>query len=193
MFMIPLGLVIAVSTRVGNELGAGNAASARRATGCAMGLALAVTAANGGILFGFRDAFARSFVPPANESLYALVNSFVPYLLAYHVLDGLCEVVNGAFEGMGRQQLAFPVILVSHFAIGIPVSVVLGFRCGLGVVGLIIGRVVGKTINTVVFLALIARTDWDLECERAARLVEESGAAADGGRGESAPLLADAP
>ena len=54
-------------------------------------------------------------------------------------------------------------------------------------------RSVGEYVNILGNKLPKYRTDWDLECERAARLVEESGAAADGGRGESAPLLADAP
>lgn len=184
MFMIPLGIVIAVSTRVGNELGAGNPGNAKRSTACAMALALSVTTANGAVLFGFRDHFAQAFVPRSNEHLYALVSSFVVPLIGYHMLDGVSEAINGAFEGMGRQNFAFPVIILCHFIIGIPVSVVLGFHYQLGVSGLVMGRLVGKALQTVVFVAMIARTDWDVECDRANQSVSETR-----GADESTPLL----
>lgn len=40
LFMLPLGVGVAVSVRVGNLIGAGNAAAAKRATGVAVGLAI---------------------------------------------------------------------------------------------------------------------------------------------------------
>ena len=168
LFMVPLGVVIAVSARVGNEIGAGNPSTARRATVVAVALSTTVSLIDSTALILGRDIFASSFT---NDSeLASMLSSVVFGLALYHIIDGYCEAIVGSLEGCGRQAMMAPVVVFSHYAVGIPVSCFLGFYRHLGIVGLVTGRVCGKACQAIIITVMGLRTDFREECRRAERL-----------------------
>ncbi len=68
---------------------------------------------------------------------------------------------------LGHQSDASIWTVISFFPVGIGTSWLLGFHFGLGAMGLMLGRVVGKLANVLSLLVLVVRTDFQEECELA--------------------------
>ena len=68
---------------------------------------------------------------------------------------------------LGHQSDASLWTVISFFPVGIGTSWLLGFHFGLGAMGLMLGRVVGKLANVLSLLILVVRTDFQEECELA--------------------------
>ena len=68
---------------------------------------------------------------------------------------------------LGHQSDASLWTVISFFPVGIGTSWLLGFHFGLGAMGLMLGRVLGKLANVLSLLVLVVRTDFQEECELA--------------------------
>ena len=64
-------------------------------------------------------------------------------------------------------------MIIAYYVIGVPVSYICGFTLKMGIVGLIIGRVVGKVIQLIFYSILVIRTDWDEQVERAQDIMRQ--------------------
>ena len=72
----------------------------------------------------------------------------------FQVFDGIQGVGAGVLRGAGETRFTFFANMVGHYAIGLPLSLVLGFGLKLGIVGIWWGLCAGLTS---VALALLWR------------------------------------
>jgi MATE family multidrug resistance protein len=140
-FMVPLGVSAAAAVRVGHAVGAGDIARSRHAARIAYLL--------GG---GFMMTTALLFLtlPRQLASLYgndaaviAIAASLIPVAGVFQVVDGLQAVGAGVLRGLGDARVPLIAMLTGYWAIGVPVSVWLGFKTAMGPVGLWWGFVAG--------------------------------------------------
>lgn len=154
-FMVPLGLGMAATIRVGVAAGAGRLADARQAGFVAMGVSLAFISlvAVGMALFGRQIAglyFGENAA--ANAEVVALASTFLLVAAAFQVFDAL--QVTGAMALRGLKDAKWPMWLAggSYWLAGAPTCVMLGFGFhmqGLGVwIGLAFGLAVAATAMT---------------------------------------------
>ena len=87
LFMIPLGLSVASSTRVGNELGANAPESARRAAGVALLVALPLQLLQALSFFFARRVAGNLF--SNDEAVVCAVAAILPVLCAATIGDAL--------------------------------------------------------------------------------------------------------
>ncbi|PIA36613.1 hypothetical protein AQUCO_03300073v1 [Aquilegia coerulea] len=127
--MITYGFSAAVSTRVSNELGAGNADRAKNAVAVTLKLsiflALAVVLC---LLFGhnlWASAFTNS---PVIMKDFA---SMTPFLAISMLFDSVQVVLSGVARGCGWQVFAAWTNLVAFYVIGMPIAVFTGFKLQL--------------------------------------------------------------
>ena len=99
----PGGLRVAVSSRVGQALGAGEADAARRTWRAAMLLVLAWSALPAAVLLGAPAAVASIFT--SDSHVIELLARLAPVLTTYVTLDAVLAVLAGALTGCGRQGL----------------------------------------------------------------------------------------
>ena len=159
-------LLSATATRTGSFLGAGRAASARRTVVAGSFTLLALSLAVSLVLLGFRRGVARLFA--TEPDLIDLLAELAFPLAAYYMLQAPALGLMGCMTGCGRQWDASMWTVVAFFPIGLGASWLLGFRLGLGAMGLMLGRVVGKLAHVLSLLYLVVcRTDFRVECERA--------------------------
>ena len=148
-FMIPLGISMAVSVRVSKELGAGHADRARRAARVGVVLTLMTTVIVGLLLVSFRHSVGSAFTRDAE--LVDFVASLIPFLMLYHVGDGLCSALSGVLSGSGQQSHGAICVVFSYFVVGVPISYAFAFgKLGIprmGVLGLVLGRLAGKVFS----------------------------------------------
>ncbi|KAG0481093.1 hypothetical protein HPP92_011951 [Vanilla planifolia] len=169
MYTVPMALAACVSTRVGNELGAGRPARARVSAMVALGCALVIGAVNVVWTVAFRDMWTRLFTE--DSAVAGLVAAAMP-------LIGLCELGNrpqttgcGVLRGTARPVIGARINLLSFYLVGTPVAVGLAFGLGIGFGGLWYGLLTAQMVCVVsVLLVVLARTDWEGEALRARKL-----------------------
>jgi MATE family multidrug resistance protein len=190
-YMVSFAVGTAVSTRVAQALGAGNERAAKRSARVALSGVALLNAALAAVLFSARHAVPRFFAPPSEgegggddeHEVAAMTASVVPAICLTMLLDGQNATLSGALRGAGRQGLGALLGLVCYWLVGVPLSVLFGFRARLGVVGLWAGAACGAALQAVLLHAYFwgGRLDWRKEVKRARRRLVRSGGGGGGG------------
>ncbi|URE21764.1 Multidrug and toxin extrusion protein [Musa troglodytarum] len=169
MYTVPMALAACVSTRVGNELGAGRPKRAKMAALVALGCAVVIGVIHVVWTSIFREQWARLFT--ADASVLRLAAAALPLL-------GLCELGNcpqttgcGVLRGTARPAVGARINLLSFYLVGAPVAVGLAFQLRVGFGGLWYGLLTAQAVCVVLVLAVVLlRTDWQVEALRAKKL-----------------------
>ncbi|KAL6224798.1 hypothetical protein ACLB2K_003653 [Fragaria x ananassa] len=165
IYQFPISLNQAVSTRVGNELGADMPKRALMASVVALACAIFTGIISMSFMIGMRNVWGRMFTSdPAIISLVALVLPVV----------GLCELGNcpqttvcGVLRGCARPTLAAYINFGSFYGVGLPAALVLGFGLKLGLLGLCLGLLAAQMVCFGIMVVALLRTDWDEQADRA--------------------------
>lgn len=144
-FMIPLGLGMAATVRVGIAAGGGDIHSARRAGIAAMGLAVGFIALCGAGMALFGRQIAGLYFgagSPSDADVIALAARFLQVAAAFQVFDAL-QVV-GALSLRGLKDARAPMVIAgaSYWLVGAPLCLVLGLGLHMGGMGIWIGLAV---------------------------------------------------
>lgn len=157
-YMITYGLSAAASTRVSNELGAGNPERAKHAMNVTLKLSL---------LLGFCFVLALGFghniwIQFFSDSsiIKEEFASVTPLLSLSILLDAIQGVLSGVTRGCGWQHLAVYINLASFYLIGLPISCLLGFKTNLQYKGLWIGLICGLLCQSVTLFLFTRRAKW---------------------------------
>lgn len=152
-FMVPLGLGAAAAVLVGRAVGRGDMAEARRAARTALWIGAAFMAAMGLAFVVWPGRMARLY--SSEGAVVQLAAALLPIAGVFQIFDGLQAVAAGILRGAGDMHAALRANLVGFWLIGMPLSIWLGFRTGLGARGLWWGLVAGLGVVAVV---LVVRT-----------------------------------
>ena len=164
-FMVPLGLGLAASVRVGWAVGAGNHGALRTTVGAALGTGAAVMSAFMIVFLCLPEVLARQF-GPHGEAL-AVAATLIPIAGVFQIGDGLQVVAIGCLRGLGDVRSPLWANVVGFWLVGLPLGCWFAYGCGAGPAGLWWGLVVGLFV--VAGLLLLALR-WRL-LERRERLV----------------------
>ncbi|XP_048318288.2 protein DETOXIFICATION 12-like isoform X1 [Ziziphus jujuba] len=172
LYTIPFGLGAAASTRVSNELGAGNPQAARIATCAVMFLAVAETSIVSTTLFFTRRIFGYTF---SNEKeVVDYVTKMAPLVCLNVIFDSLQGVLSGVARGCGWQHIGAYINLSAFYLCGIPVAAILGFWYQLRGEGLWIGIQLGSFMQTVLLSLVTISTDWEKQANKARERIVDS-------------------
>ncbi|XP_058212490.1 protein DETOXIFICATION 55 [Rhododendron vialii] len=169
MYTLPSALSQSVSTRVGNELGAGRPGKASLATMVATGLA--ILASTLGLLWTTlgREAWGRFFTKD---------NEVLELTMAVLPIIGLCELANcpqttccGVLRGSAKPSVGACINFYSFYLVGMPVAIVLAFVWRLGFLGLCYGLLAAQVACLISMFTVIYKTDWGKESLKAKDLV----------------------
>lgn len=140
-FMAAVGVAQASAVLVGQAVGAGDSARARRSAGA--GLLFA-----GGMMTLFGITFLS--IPTTLAQIYStdlvvvgLASTLIPVAGIFQVFDGVQTVASGVLRGVGDTLAPMVVNLMGFWLIGLPISLYLGFRAGFGPLGLWWGMAAG--------------------------------------------------
>ena len=142
-FMIPLGLSIAISARVGNAMGRNNSLEARFRGFVGVGISILFMIVTASILFLFPRGITSIYTadPEVTEIAIQLL-----YMAAiFQISDGLQVSGYGALRGLKDTKIPMVVNLIAYWVIGIPTAYLLGFTYNLGAPGFWIGLIAGLT------------------------------------------------
>ncbi|WOK99921.1 protein DETOXIFICATION 12-like [Canna indica] len=158
LYCIPFGVSCAASTRVSNELGAGNPRGAQLVVRVSMFIAISEAALVSGALLAMRRILGYAY--SNEEEVVNYVAEMVP-LVSYSVItDNLQAVLSGIARGSGWQHLGAYINLGAFYLVGIPVAIVLGFLVHLGGRGMWIGIMCGTTTQAILFVLITIFANW---------------------------------
>lgn len=141
VFMIPLGVGMATTVRVGTAVGAADFAEARRRGWIGIGLGGVNATSNAALMLLFAGPIARLYTRDETIARYAA--HFLVLAAAFQVFDGLQGTTSGALRGFKDTRLPMLVTLCAYWVVGLPVGGVLAFLCGYGADGLWYGLSAG--------------------------------------------------
>jgi MATE family multidrug resistance protein len=157
IFMIPLGLGVAATIRIGHELGAGRPAAARRAGFVALASSLLFGLLAAGVLATSNEAIVGLFT---NEIDVARRGSqLILFVALYVIVDNAQATTIGALRGYKDTRIPMLVALLGYWGIALPLGATLGFGWigePMGVYGFWIGLATGLA---TVAIPLVWRLD----------------------------------
>ena len=155
LFMVPLGIGMAATVRVGHAVGRRDGEAVKRAGWVALWLGVALAAALTIAVMFWRFAIAKLFFGDATtHGATELTAALLLVGATYFVTDAIQTIVAGALRGLNDTRVPLLLAAVSYWLVGFPLACLLGFRTGLGAVGVWIGLSCGTAIYA---LALILR------------------------------------
>lgn len=137
-FMVPLAVAQAANVRVGNRVGAGDAAGARRAGLVAIGLAAVTEAMAAAVLVVAPGTLAGFYIDPAlpaNAEATATAISLLAIAAVFQVSDGMQSAAAGALRGLGDTRVPFVLAAVGYWGVGFPAAWWMTVRAGAGAAG----------------------------------------------------------
>ncbi|KAK7280397.1 hypothetical protein RJT34_25461 [Clitoria ternatea] len=177
LYSIPLGIAAAASTRVSNELGAGNPHAAGVAVLAAMSTTVIQTSVISGTLFACRHIFGYIF---SNEKdVVDYVTIMAPLVCISVILDSIQGVLSGIARGCGWQHIGVYVNLGAFYLCGIPAAAALAFWVKLRTKGLWIGIQCGAFVQTVLLSAITICINWEQQAIKARKRLYDGQFSAD--------------
>jgi len=143
-FMIPLGLAMAITVRVGNAVGRGDAQGVRYAGFCGIGLALLTQVVSASLMLGLPHLIAALYTRDA--AVIALATQLIVLAGVFQFSDGIQVASNGALRGLKDTRVPMAMTLFAYWVIGMPFGWWLAFRQGLGARGMWMGLVAGLSV-----------------------------------------------
>jgi MATE family multidrug resistance protein len=134
LFMIPLGVGLATTVRVGDAIGAGDAALATHRGRTGMMLALVNAASNSLIMIVAGGVLVRLYTDQAEVGAQAM--RFLLLAAAFQFFDGLQVASNGALRGIKDTRVPMLITVGAYWLVGFPVMWLLSTRTALGASGI---------------------------------------------------------
>lgn len=154
IFMVPLGISMALTVRIGEAFGAKNFPAMRPivASGWVMGLAFSVVSASA---FAFLNReLAGLFVKEAD--VLAMAASLLVVAAAFQFCDAMQIIASGALRGLDDVHGPAWIAFGAYWVVSIPLGWALAHPLQLGVTGMWWGITAGLTITAI----LLGRRIW---------------------------------
>ncbi|MED6136461.1 Protein DETOXIFICATION 12 [Stylosanthes scabra] len=134
VYCIPYGIGAAASTRISNELGAGNPEAARIVVIAGMCLAMMEASVVSATLFFCRNIFGYVF--SSEKEVVDYLTVMAPLVCLSVIFDSMHGFLSGVARGCGWQHLGVYVNLGAFYLCGIPAAATLAFWVKLKGIGL---------------------------------------------------------
>jgi MATE family multidrug resistance protein len=155
LFMIPFGIALAATVRVGQEAGRKNPAGARLAGFVAMGLAFGFMIVMTVLVMLFRIELPSFFMDSRMNDAGQIV-SIASWLLVigatFFVADGVQTAMAGALRGLNDTKIPMLFAAFSFWGVGFGALYVLAFPLGYGVTGVWAGFTIGLIVYCVLLV-----------------------------------------
>jgi len=150
-FMIPLGIGLAATVRVGMAAGAGDAIAARRAGFTAIAMAALFMCCAALVLLLWPREIASLWLPdiPENADVLALAVSYLAVAAAFQLVDGIQVAASMSLRGLKDARGPMWLAGASYWLAGAPMCLILAFPLGLKGFGIWLGLAFGLLVAAV--------------------------------------------
>jgi MATE family multidrug resistance protein len=148
LFMVPFGISMAATVRVGHAVGRHDAAATRRAGFTAIALGAGFMAVMVLVIVAFRHDIPLLFLGAASstaeaEATVALAATLLAFGSTFFVVDGVQTIAAGALRGLNDTRVPLLFAALSFWVVGFATSYTLAFLARMEAVGIWIGFTVG--------------------------------------------------
>jgi multidrug resistance protein, MATE family len=159
LFMVPFGISMAATVRVGQAFGRSDAGAVKRAGLVAALLGVAMVAALTLAVIASRYAIARLFFGSAEntEAAVALTATLLLVGATFFIADGIQTIAAGALRGMNDTRVPLLFAVISYWLVGFTAACVLGFQTAFGAVGIWIGLSCGTAVYATLLVLRFRR------------------------------------
>lgn len=150
MFMVPLGLASAVTTRVGNALGRGEPEAARYAGLIGLFIVLFTQTLSAASMLLVPEFIVRIYTDDA--AITAIAVSLLFFSAIFQYADGIQICAAGALRGLKDTLVPMFINTLSYLLIGLSLGYYLTFNKAMGPAGMWIGMIAGLSFGAVLLL-----------------------------------------
>ena len=155
LFMVPFGISLAATVRVGHAVGRRDPVAVRRAGFSAIALGAAFMLATTLIVIALRNVIPVMFLGgdgPANAATERLAGTLLLVGATFFVTDAVQGVAAGALRGLNDTRVPMLFAAISFWLIGYTSAYLLAFSAGFGAVGIWIGFSLGVATFAVLLV-----------------------------------------
>jgi MATE family, multidrug efflux pump len=155
LFMVPFGISLAATVRVGHAVGRRDPAAVRRAGFGAIALGAAFMLATTLIVIALRDVIPLMFLGgggPADAATAALAATLLLVGATFFVTDAVQGIAAGALRGLNDTRVPMLFAAISFWLVGFTSAYLLAFSAGFGAVGIWIGFSLGVATFAVLLV-----------------------------------------
>lgn len=148
MFMVPFGISMAATTRVGHAVGRRDSLGTRHAGFMAIGLAAVFMTAMTILVVSLRDVLPGLFLAKdlGSPETVALASTLLLLGATFFVFDGIQTVGIGALRGLNDTRVPLAFAAFSFWVVAFLCAYTLGFPLGFGAGGIWIGLTIGLLV-----------------------------------------------
>ena len=151
-FMVPLGLGMSATVRVGLAYGANDHAGIARAGWAAFGLAFGYSCCTAIAMIFFGRALVGVFLPlgvAENQPVIALATAFLVFAGIFQLADGAQATASGMLRGLNDTRVPMVYAAVGYWVMGLPLAAFLGLATPLKGRGIWMGLAGGLAVVAV--------------------------------------------
>ncbi|HEU0196513.1 MAG TPA: MATE family efflux transporter [Nevskiaceae bacterium] len=156
LFMVPLGLALAVTIRVGYAAGQGDSRGLRYAGYTGVALTLVTQSVSASLLLFLPHAIAQVYSD--DPQVIALAVQLLTLAGIYQFADGIQGVSNGALRGLKDTRVPMLITAFAYWGVGMPVGAWLTFSHGQGPSGMWVGMIAGLSVAAILLFTRWVRT-----------------------------------
>lgn len=160
IFMVPFGISMAATVRVGHAVGARDGFGARRAGLAALVLGAAFMSTMVVAVILLRWQIPQLFFSAnsaASQATIQLASALLLVGASFFIADGLQTIAAGALRGLNDTRVPLLFAVLSFWGLGFPAAWGLGLGRNLGAVGVWIGLSLGLTLYAVLLVTRFHR------------------------------------
>jgi MATE family multidrug resistance protein len=150
-FMMPLGIAMATTVRVGHAVGRGDRAALRRAAWVGVGLAMAVQVGNALLMVTLPRRIAGLYT--SDPRVIAAAAELLLLAAVFQLSDGLQASAAGALRGLKATKAPMAITVVAYWLLGFPLGYWLAIGRGAGAPGMWVGMIAGLTLAGLLLAA----------------------------------------
>ena len=160
LVIIPsMGLSMATSTLVGQNMGAGKIERAEKIVKISALVGFVFLTAMGLFIFLFAKPLSSFFIPGETEAINSSV-LFIKIMALTFGFVALQMVVNGTFRGAGSTRVSMMLSIISLWAVEFPLAYILSKHTGLAELGLWIAFPVANVIGAAISVFWFLKGSW---------------------------------
>jgi MATE family multidrug resistance protein len=152
LYMVPFGISMAATVRVGHAVGRGDAGGVRRAGYIATWLGIVLAAILTLAVIISRFGIAEVFLGESTDATAELSATLLLVGSTLFIADAIQTIAAGALRGMNDTRIPLLFAVLSYWLIGFACACWLGFWTSWGAVGVWIGLSVGTAIFAILLL-----------------------------------------
>ncbi len=155
LFMVPFGIAMAATVRVGHAVGRQDGPAARQAGIAALALGAAFMVIMTSLVALTRDQLPLLFLGTGSaeaSATVALTSSLLLVGMCFFVADGLQTVAAGVLRGFNDTRVPLLFAVLSFWGVGFTACWWLGFRANLGAQGVWLGLTAGLIVFAVLLV-----------------------------------------